>query len=70
MLVDIGYAFNERISGLLDLVRALSSMDAGTMASTIKQNEKMIERYLEKTNEYFRELNAMEYGTETAESAE
>lgn len=61
MCVDIGYAFNEKISGLNVLVRALSNMTSGTMASTITKNQKLIVKQLDKMNNTFREMNAVDY---------
>ena len=61
MCVDIGYAFNEKISGLNVLVRALSSMTSGTMASTVAKNQKVIVKQLDKMNNTFREMNAVDY---------
>ncbi len=62
MLVDIGYAFNERCSGLSPLVRALSNLTPGTMASEIARNQKPLNKALQRMNDNFREMNAMEYG--------
>ena len=61
MCVDIGYAFNEKASGLSSLVRAFSNMNSGNMTSTIAKNQKMIEKQLDKINEKFREMNAIDY---------
>ena len=61
MCVDIGYAFNEKVSGLNILVRALSQMTSGTMSSTIAKNQKVITKQLEKINNTFREMNAIDY---------
>ncbi len=61
MCVDIGYAFNEKISALNVLVRALSKMTSGTMSSTITKNQKLIVKQLDKVNDKFREMNAAEY---------
>lgn len=61
MCVDIGYAFNEKCSGLQPLVRALSSMESGTMASAIAKNEKVANKQLGIINETFRELNSQSY---------
>ena len=57
MCVDIGYAFNEKIAGLNVLVRALSNMTTGTMASEIAKNQKTIVKQLDKMNKTFREMN-------------
>ncbi len=62
MLVDIGYAFNERCSGLSPLVRALSNLTPGTMSSEIARNQKPLNKALQRMNDNFREMNAMEYG--------
>lgn len=62
MCVDIGYAFNEKVAGLNVLVRALSNMTSGTMASTIAKNRKLIDKNLAKMNNTFREMNAADAG--------
>lgn len=61
MCVDIGYAFNERCTGISSLVRAFSTMTSGNMSSTIASNRKTIEKQLEKVNNKYREMNAADY---------
>ena len=36
-------------------------MNSGNMTSTIAKNQKMIEKQLDKINEKFREMNAIDY---------
>ena len=60
MCVDIGYAFNEKVTGLNVLVRALSNMTSGNMSSTIAKNQKTITKMLDKINKSFREMNGGE----------
>ena len=54
-----GISFSEDASAELNvLVRALSNMTSGTMASTIAKNQKLIDRNLARMNDTFREMNA------------
>ncbi|MBQ2725610.1 MAG: hypothetical protein IJF78_07890 [Clostridia bacterium] len=70
MCVDIGYTLNERCGGLNEAVRALTRMEAGTMASAFQKNSKLLNKSLSKINDTFREMNALEYGGETTAPAE
>ena len=61
MCVDIGYTFNESVNSLPNLVRALSNFTSGTMASAVEKAKKPVQSGLDKINDKYREMNALDY---------